>query len=454
MVSTAMQGGCTCENASYLRIGTGNVELAGLFAPKPLGMTAADDWTKEIATKGLPQLKQLYALFGSPELVMAKPLVQFPHNYNYVSRAVMYAWLNKHLKLGLNEPIIEADYQPLSVAEMSVWDEQHPAPPRGLQFEQKLLERITADSQRQIEAIRPSDAASLKEYRRVVGGAVQVMVGRGLPDARALKVADERAEDLGASRIVKFLLRNPARGEELPVVQLNPQTWNHRVVIWIDRLGKQAMFEPSGSLRAGVQTLLKNGYVVVAADLFEQGEFTSDGKPVAKQRMGQKAGSTYAGYVFGYNLPLFSQRVDDLLTLIALARSGKFASGDTGVSVPVQVDVVGLHGAGHWVAAARAIAGGAIDRAAIDTAGFRFANLKAIDDPDFLPGGAKYGDLPGMIALSAPHPLWLSGEDSPAPAPISESYRAAGHPENLNVWQGKAEEQEAAAVAWLLKNAR
>ncbi len=33
MVSTSMQGGCTCENCSLLRIGTGNVELAGLFAP-------------------------------------------------------------------------------------------------------------------------------------------------------------------------------------------------------------------------------------------------------------------------------------------------------------------------------------------------------------------------------------------------------------------------------------
>ena len=57
MVSTAMQGGCTCENACYLRVGTGNVEIAALIAPRPLGMTAADDWTKEIATKGLPELQ-------------------------------------------------------------------------------------------------------------------------------------------------------------------------------------------------------------------------------------------------------------------------------------------------------------------------------------------------------------------------------------------------------------
>eukprot|EP01052_Picozoa_sp_SAG31_P028695 SAG31_NODE_2791_length_5085_cov_2.671480_8_plen_96_part_00 len=54
MVSTAMQGGCTCENASCLRLQTGNVEIAALVAPRPLGLTAANDWTAEIETKVLP----------------------------------------------------------------------------------------------------------------------------------------------------------------------------------------------------------------------------------------------------------------------------------------------------------------------------------------------------------------------------------------------------------------
>jgi dienelactone hydrolase len=38
MTSTAMQGGCTCENASLLRVNTGNVEFAALAAPRPQGM--------------------------------------------------------------------------------------------------------------------------------------------------------------------------------------------------------------------------------------------------------------------------------------------------------------------------------------------------------------------------------------------------------------------------------
>ena len=70
MVSTAMQGGCTCENSSCLRVETGNIEFAALFAPKPQGMTAADDWTKEMATKGFPELKEHYELLGAPKNVM------------------------------------------------------------------------------------------------------------------------------------------------------------------------------------------------------------------------------------------------------------------------------------------------------------------------------------------------------------------------------------------------
>src|SRR5262249_37329260 len=85
IVSTAMQGGCIWENCSYLRQGIGNIELAGLFAPKPLAMSGADDWTIDIETRGLPQLKELYRLYGAEDKVLAKCYPQFQHNYNQVS---------------------------------------------------------------------------------------------------------------------------------------------------------------------------------------------------------------------------------------------------------------------------------------------------------------------------------------------------------------------------------
>src|SRR5207244_8726614 len=67
MVSTQMQGGCVCENCSYLRQGTGNIEFAGLFAPKPLAMSAANDWTVNLERRGLPELKKLYKLYDAED---------------------------------------------------------------------------------------------------------------------------------------------------------------------------------------------------------------------------------------------------------------------------------------------------------------------------------------------------------------------------------------------------
>ena len=74
------------------------------------------------------------------------------------------------------------------------------------------------------------------------------------------------------------------------------------------------------------------------------------------------------------------------------------------------IAIAGWHSTGPIVAAAGALAGEAIDRAAIDTQRFRFGQLLDYRDPMFLPGGAKYLDLPGLIALNAPRPLWLAGE--------------------------------------------
>ena len=465
MVSTAMQGGCTCENACYLRVGTGNVEIAALFSPKPLGMTAADDWTKEMAAKGFPELQQHYKMLGAEDRVMLEPLTQFKHNYNYVSRAAMYGWVNRHLKLGLKEPIVEQDYKPLSIEEMSVWDEEHPQPPGGDEHERALLKWITEDSQEQMAALTPTDKASLAKYREIVGGAVDVMIGRGLPDRDALESSRAREEHVGRYDLELGIVQCPARGEELPVVILKPtHAFEIEVVIWIDTQGKRSLFDDKGNPRPPIAQLLDARMAVVGVDLFGQGESTTDGKSVSKARLANK---DYAGYTFGYNHPMFSQRVHDILTL---------ASWMKNAYIPAKkVHLVGLGGAGHWVAAAcaqasKAVDGAvidtagfpgpppyrkrvslAVDSAVIDTAGFRFADLTAIDDPDFLPGGAKYGDLPGILALSAPRELWLAGEGSKPPAVVEAAYQAAGKRENLTIFAGKEEEKEAAAVEWLLR---
>lgn len=128
MVSEGMQGGCTCENASHLRISQGNIDIAAATAPRPLGLIAANDWTKALETKGHPQLSSLYARLGAESAYEAHFHIQFTHNYNTVNRQHLYHFVNRHFALGLSEPIEERDYQPLAKSEASVWTAVHPKP--------------------------------------------------------------------------------------------------------------------------------------------------------------------------------------------------------------------------------------------------------------------------------------------------------------------------------------
>ncbi|NQT12359.1 MAG: hypothetical protein HQ582_06415 [Planctomycetes bacterium] len=448
MVSTAMQGGCVCENCSLLRIGTGNVELAALFAPKPLGMTAANDWTKEMATKGLPELERLYKLLGAKGNVTCPSLLHFPHNYNYVTRAIMYRWFNTHLKLGLELPIVEEDYRLLSRREMFVWHgdhRRHRRPERGPDYERSLTKWMDDESNRQLTALTPKDQASLAEYRELVGGAFETIVGRTLPAAGAVEREECGKTERGDYVESKELVRLTEHGEELPVVFLFPTTpkWNKQVVIWIDGAGKAALYDAGGSPRPEIRRLLKAGTTVLGADLLYQGEFLADGKPITETRkVATNPRGEYAGHTFGYNHTLFAHRVHDILTLVAFAHSGKYR--------PEKLHLVGLNGAGPLAAAARAIAGAALDRAVVDTGGFRFRSLKSYRDVNFLPGAVKYGDVPGLLSLSAPHKLWLAGEEGETPAIVSAAYRAAGHEDNVSSYAGK--DTARAAADWLLKD--
>src|SRR5205823_1002941 len=155
--------------------GVGNVDIAGVFAPKPLGMSAANDWTKEIETKGLPELKALYRLYGAEDNVMAKAHLEFGHNYNQVSREIMYNWFNKHLRLGLPEPVVEKPFVPVPPKELSVYDVKHPRPADATDAA-ALRKYMTEQSDRQIQALLPHDQASRKEFSRVLGTALQKMV--------------------------------------------------------------------------------------------------------------------------------------------------------------------------------------------------------------------------------------------------------------------------------------
>ena len=406
MVSTAMQGGCTCENASLLRVGTGNVEFAGLFAPQPQGMTTADDWTKEMSTKGFPELKRLYGLLGAPNQVMLQRGEHFPHNYNAVSRAAFYNWINRHFHLGQQEPVLERDYTVSTRAELSVWDAEHPAPKAAdPEFERALLKLWSGDSDQQLENLA---SGSPDQYRQVlkVGWDVVLDARDPAPSGSIAWVLKDKL-DRGSWIQMAGLLRNGPRHEEIPVVFCYPKQWNNKTVVWLTSEGKSGLYAADGSLIPAVQKLVDGGSTVVGLDLLHQGESSVDGQPLTRTPRVKNPRES-AAYTFGYNPAVFTHRVHDVLTAVQYIRGHEKPSS--------QVSLVALDATAPIAVAARAQSGKALDRVALHLGEFRFGRVLDLHSPDFLPGGAKYGDVDGLITLGQSELQRLNAPDATAAA--------------------------------------
>ena len=143
---------------------------------------------------------------------------------------------------------------------------------------------------------------------------------------------------------------------------------------------------------------------------------------------------------------MFVQRVHDILSAVRALKSRGGAGGE--------IAVAGWGETGPLVAAARAQAGQAIDRAVVDTGGFRFGKVLDLHDPNFLPGGAKYGDLPALLALGAPGKTWVAGEGNEALELARSIYKGEDAESNLTRFAGEPARARAAAVEWLLANSR
>jgi len=415
IVSTSMQGGCTCENASLLRVGTGNIEFASLFAPKPQGMTTANDWTKEMATKGFPEIQQTYKLLGAPQAVMLHRGEHFPHNYNAVSRSGFYTWLNKHFGLGQAEPVIERDYQPLTKDQLTVWNEQHPAPPAAdPNFDRRLLRWFHQDAQQQLQAAADKPA----ELQVLLEPALRVMIGRSYEEIGDVAWKLTHKIDHGSYLEMLGLLTHDRGGEAIPVVWLYPKTWNGQATLWLTETGKAGLFADDGQPQPAIQKLLERGQTVLGVDLLMQGEFR-DGEPGETVNRVVENPREYAGYTYGYNPALFAQRTQDVMLLVKFLRTAEIGNHPT----PSAISLVALDTTGPIAAAARGLLGPKVDKAAIDTQEFRFGKLLDYRHAMFLPGGAKYLDLPGMLWLQAPQPLWLQGESELGL--VRQAYQAA-----------------------------
>jgi hypothetical protein len=360
MVSMNMQGGCVCENAPLHRVFTNNVEIASLFAPKPEGMAAANDWTVDFESKGLPEMKRIWGLFDAAQNVDGKHF-DYPHNHNLRSRELQYAWLNKHLKLGLPEPVTEKPFEPVPPKELSVFDADHPRPADEADAV-TLRKTMTRTSDGQLAALKRG------EYLKTMRVALQAMVVDQIPAPGDVEVVDGMLSRRGA-------------GERVPLMKVVPGEWNGKVVVWAHPQGVQSINE--------AQKLIHGGYAVVAIDPFASATFKAQPKP-ATRTSNRNPSPPYAAYTLGYERSILANRAHDLLSAIAYAQTIPGAKS---------VQLIGVGDQGVPALLAYALAGEAVSRAVCDLNNFDFDKIKSDADPMMLPGALKYGGVAAFAQL-------------------------------------------------------
>lgn len=192
--------------------------------------------------------------------------------------------------------MIEQDFDPLPPEQLTVWNDEHPAPKAAdPQFERDLVAWLTKDAQQQLRAASPP-----KGLDNVLRPAVEVLIGRTYDDAGDVRWAAGEQEDRGEYVKHTGTLLNKTHSEEVDVLWLRPKQWTGRVVVWLDETGKTAVCDGQNNVPAAVQDLVQAGTAVLGADLHRQG-----GEGVEQTGVVENP-REFAGYTFGYNHALFA----------------------------------------------------------------------------------------------------------------------------------------------------
>jgi dienelactone hydrolase len=333
MVSFLMQGGDTCENAPGLRLGTNNVEIASMFAPKPMLMTAATgDWTHDMMKAELPAVREIYSLYDAPDNVNAF-IQDAPHNFNKENREQVYRFFGTHV---LKEP------RDASYVEKNVHIEK--------------LQDMLALAGRSLNANALTYSQLFSEWRQISLRQFETVKSRGELQERLRAVLASQWPDkvLVEQKQDRVVLSRPGAGDRVPG-------------IWLDGRGDPVLVvHPEGAAAAlkspNVEELRKLGRPILLIDAFQTGSAVAP-----RDRSGR--------HFLTFNQSDDACRVQDILTALSFLQS----------RYKGKIELLGMGTAGVWATFAAAVAPIPLDlRAALGT-------FRGTDD-DFL----RMFDVPGI----------------------------------------------------------
>lgn len=429
MISAIMQGGSYCENAPNLRIGTNNMEIAALMAPRPMLMVSATgDWTRNTPEEEFPAVQSVYKLYKAPDNVET---VQFdsPHNYHRGSREAVYRFFGRWI-LGdpKEEHFAEGAYHPEQLSYMlALWNLERPAGAIGLK---DYVAARVREAERQTEKLRPANAAGLEEARAAFHERLSFATMASSPAADA--VLSERVEKLPNGE--KLVLGRRGEGDRVPAVLLQEKNKRNapRPALIVHPEGSAWTLSSSESRNGIVKKLLREGGAVLGIDAFQT-------ERIRVPRDIASAGQYAERFYTTFNRTNDARRVQDILTAIAFLRA---RSGEQ------NIHVAGFEEAGVWALFAAALAEGPLTVAA-DLHHFNAASGGDYLENFFIPHIRKAGDFRAAAPLLAGRRLLVHNLHESFPMEWYErSFAAAGAPKRFESVPHELTQE--AVARWLL----
>jgi len=411
MVSHSMQGGCSCENVSGLRVDYSNMEVAACAAPLPqIIVGATGDWTRATLTVEGPAVEKIYALLNQRDRLRYVRF-DYNHNYNQTSREAVYQFFGEHLwRAPQPSALKEVAYTKEPDAALRVFpDGKFPA---DAVTETQLTSRLIQQATNDWWTFAPINPPLLERYRKQMipmwKRSLQVeFVERGL---MVLPDKITKAENYTAT---KLTLGRAGKPDRIPVTLITPRRDTLRtMVVLAHPEGRAAYVNADGTPKGLAKQLLDRNIAVLLVDLFQTG---GNHDPAAD------APRDYTKNFFtGYNRTDLQERVQDLVTACAFAQT--HGQGRTVV----------LHGAGRaglWAM----LAAPASDALVADCAQFDSTSDEGFLARDiFSPGLRKLGGFEGVAAINTGNPLLLHNvSDKFTTGYLKQAYKKMRVPDNF-----------------------
>ena len=337
----------------------------------------------------------------------------------------MYGWMNQHLNLGLDSPVLERDFELAGREDLTVWDADHPQPPGGEDFERGLLQLWASIVEGQLLGLLQGDQQQAAELSRILQDGWRVCLGLTTHAVEQLEVHDSTSESgafvLAAEHFEPWSLRpRPARSnaDNSKFGSADPRRLDHGGSEHSGLDHSHPLLDMWKPTHHDLHIEIRQSKSVSHFFYPElEGETTTsktdaEGEYVFLRTVRQrlvKNPRLAAAYTYGYNLPLFATRAQQLGLAIKWL-STEFPGGT--IIVRGRRSEAALAAAGVFCAQASGIGQEVRKqlRLEIEPGDFSFAAIGNISDPNFLPGSARFMDVPGLLAALVDTRIKVSGD--------------------------------------------